>query len=77
MVLDGAQAKRMRDHDDARARNYELAGLIGYAYHDPKKMPKFEASGAAQKSDELAHEQVRGFFISLAMSAKDKSGSAA
>ena len=75
--MDAEHKRRIRDHDDARSRNYEFANWISYAHHDPKKMPKFEATEAGKQSDELAHEQVRGFFISLAMSAKNTSGSAA
>jgi hypothetical protein len=66
-VLDGEQKRRLRHHDDARARNYEFAGLISYAHHNPQKMPKFEPTGAPKVSDELAHEQVRGFFIGMAL----------
>lgn len=43
--------------------------LISYAQHDPKKMPKFKATEAEDKgkSDLVAQEQVRGFFIGLAL----------
>ena len=73
-ILDGDQKRRVREHDDARARNYELAVLVSFAHHDPGKMPAFKASGADEKakSDELAQAQVRGFFIAAAMSAKKK-----
>lgn len=71
-MLDGDRKRRMRDHDDERARNYELAGLISYAHHEPKKMPKFKPTEDpnAEKSDELAQAQVRGYFMALAISAK-------
>jgi hypothetical protein len=70
--LDGENKRRTREHDDARARNYELAGLISYAHHDPKKMPKFQATGAAarEQSDAVNQERVRGYLISLALSSK-------
>lgn len=62
----------MREHDEARIRNYELAGLISYAQHDPSKMPKFQTTedGNKEQSDALAQEQVRGFFIGMAMQGK-------
>lgn len=75
IILDGDRKRRLRDHDDARARNYELAGLISFAQHDPKKMPKYQATEDAGKavSDELAQAQVRGYFIAAAMGSKGKS----
>lgn len=74
IILDGDVKRRTRDHDDARARNYELAHLIAFAHHDPKNMPKFEASGAEVKeeSDALAQAQVRGFFIAAALKGKKR-----
>lgn len=74
MILRGVYKRRMRDHDDARARHYELAHWIAFAHHKPGDMPKFEASDALESSeksevfDEVAQEQVRGFFIGLALS---------
>lgn len=61
---------RLREHDEARMRNYELAHWVSYAHHDPSKMPKFQASDEGDKSDALAQEQVRGFFIAMAMSSQ-------
>ena len=62
----------MRDHDDERIRNFELASLITYAHHNPKKMPKYKPTEdkTQVKSDALAQAQVRGFFIAAALSAK-------
>lgn len=64
----------MLEHDEARIRNYELAGLISYAQHDPKKMPKFQptADAEGEKSDAVAQEQVRGFFIGMALNSGRK-----
>lgn len=69
VVLDGEHKRRTREHDDARARNYELAGLISFAHHDPKKMPKFQATGEAAKakSDAVDQAKVRGYLIGLAL----------
>jgi len=55
------------EHRLARMRNHELAQLIGFAFHDPKKMPKFEDSTEGRKaiSNEVANAKVRGFLIAL------------
>lgn len=75
-ILEGcAKARRMR-FEEQRQISHELAGLISYAFHDPKKLPKYEpVTGAKQDektgeppvSQELQHAQVRGYFIGLAM----------
>jgi len=48
-------------------RNHELAHLLGFAFHDPKQMPKFEDSTEDRKaiSNEGANAKVRGFLIAL------------
>lgn len=71
-ILEGDYQRRMREHDDARARNYELANWISYAQHDPGKMPKFEATPkpGAVKSDEVDQAKVRGYLIGLALSSE-------
>ena len=51
--------------------NHHLAGLTAYAYHAPKKMPKFKpasekAKGSAKAepvNSEWARAQVSAFFI--------------
>ena len=70
VILEGDYKRRMREHDDARVRNYELANWISYAHHEPNKMPKFQATPDRDKeaSDAVAQEKVRGFFIGLALS---------
>ena len=62
----------MRDHDDERIRNFELAKLISYAHHKPNKMPSFKPTEnkTELKSDALAQAQVRGYFIGAAIRAK-------
>ena len=61
---------------EQRQISHELAGLISYAFHDPKKLPKYEPVTGTKKgektgeppvSHELQHAQVRGYFIGLAM----------
>ena len=73
-ILDGEQKRRLRDHDDARARLHELAMLVSYAHHQPDKMPKFKPTRDSNKaqSDTVAQEQVRGYFIGLALNSKSK-----
>ena len=55
----------MRDHDDERIRNFELANLITYAHHNPKKMPRYKPTEdkAEVKSDALAQAQVTWKFL--------------
>lgn len=65
----GDISKMRMDNDLARQRNFELAHLVAYAFHDPSKMPKFSGDAAPDKaevSDEVAQAQVRGFFIAMA-----------
>lgn len=73
MILEGDRKRRVRDHDDERVRNYELAGLIAYAQHDPKNMPTFKATGDDRaQSNEADAERVRGYFIGLALTSEGK-----
>lgn len=46
-----------------------------FAFHDPSKTPDFKPLAEANaptepENDDLAQAQVRGFFISMALSAK-------
>ena len=53
--------------------NYELAGLISFAQHDPKKMPKYKAASSAKvapEDDEVNAARFRGAFIALALQGK-------
>jgi len=74
IVLEGDRKRRLRDHDDARARAHELAVLISYAHHQPGKIPKFTPTDdpGKPKSDAAAQAQVRGYFIGLALNSKPK-----
>lgn len=50
-------------------RNHELARLVSFAFHEPKKFPDFEPTMAAPKrevSSAVDEARVRGFFIGLA-----------
>jgi hypothetical protein len=69
--LRGGVAKLKVEHDLARQRNFELAHLIAFSFHDPKKIPTFKSDSQTEEaSDELAQAQVRGFFIAMASKAK-------
>lgn len=70
IILRGEYKKQLRDHDEARVRNYELAQWISYAHHNPSKMPKFSTSyqDDKAKSDAVAQERVRGWFVAMALS---------
>lgn len=71
IILRGIVDREGRAHELSRNRNYELANLIAYACHDPKKMPKMNAgSGNKEVSDEVAQLQVRAFFMAMAKKPK-------
>ncbi|MCA0963220.1 hypothetical protein [Salipiger bermudensis] len=62
--------------EEQRQLSHELAALVSYSFHDPKKLPKYEPvtgsksgekAGEPPVSQELQHAQVRGYFIGLAM----------
>ena len=76
LILDGERKRRVREHDDARARNYEMATLTSYAFHSPNKMPNYKPSRLEREvsSDEAAQAQVRAHFIALAMASESKRG---
>lgn len=76
MILNGDAKRRLRDHDDARARNHEAATLMAFAFHSPGKMPKFQPSRAEAEavSDDVNQAKVRGYFIALALASEEKRG---
>jgi len=71
-ILEAAIRRDERDHEEARIRNYELANLIAFAHHDPKKMPEYKpiASKPEAMSDEVQQARARGAFIALALRSK-------
>jgi hypothetical protein len=78
-VLAGAAKRRLRDHDDARVRNHELAMWISHAFHDPKKMPKFDPTpdrggdkGARPVVNEADNARVRAWFIGRALAGRKR-----
>lgn len=54
---------RVAEFDAQRAVIHEAAHLNAYAYHSPKKMPKFKPSKAARKPSELHPSQVEANAI--------------
>jgi hypothetical protein len=73
-MLSADRDRREADIETQRAINHELAALTAYAYHNPKKMPKYKPRGEKRTpaSDELANAKVFGFFVGLAQSSKKK-----
>lgn len=72
-IIRGKHAERMAELDMLRMVAYEQAQLIAYAFHDPKKMPKFVARAKAEVSEVDPMEytvndaRVRGWFIGMSM----------
>ncbi|HBB81920.1 MAG TPA: hypothetical protein DC031_01285 [Sulfitobacter sp.] len=56
-------------HFAQRVQNYELAVLVSFAFHDPKKMPDPPEAEPREKEAprDVDHARVRGFFMGLAM----------
>lgn len=40
--------------ENSRAANYELAQLVSFAFHDPKKMPEYKAPGLSKGEPTVA-----------------------
>jgi hypothetical protein len=68
-VITGVRARDARDHEAARIRNYELANLLTFAQHDPKKMPGYKPVTAKPQpaSDAVQQAKARGAMISWAL----------
>jgi hypothetical protein len=68
-VITGVRARDARDHEAARIRNYELANLLTFAQHDPKKMPGYKPVSAKPEaaSEELQQAKARGAMIAWAL----------
>ncbi|WP_276946663.1 hypothetical protein [Haematobacter massiliensis] len=67
------------EHDRQRSVAYELAGLIAFAMHEPKKLPKFEptpkpVARAEGRSDWIDHERLRGWFVAQGARPSQKEG---
>jgi hypothetical protein len=68
-VISGVRARDARDHEAARIRNYELANLLTFAQHDPKKMPGYKPVSAKPQpaSDVVQQARARGAMIAWAL----------
>ncbi|WP_028956658.1 hypothetical protein [Sulfitobacter sp. 20_GPM-1509m] len=67
MILRATVARIESEHELARVRNFELAGLVAFAFHEPKKLPKYSKTNSKSAvPDEVAQAQVRAFFIAMA-----------
>lgn len=70
MILTARIARRRDEIEAQRALNHEMAGLIAYAMHDPKKLPKYKAMPAQGETPGLVSDpddaRVRAYFMALA-----------
>lgn len=72
-VLEGEGRKMLREFDNRRALNHELACLMACAVNAPDKMPEFTPIGAEQEAEgpavTSAADLVRaeGYLMALAM----------
>jgi hypothetical protein len=75
-VLNADGERRRGEYERARAVAHEGAALNSYAYHSPKKMPRYKPNkkrGQSQKADqEIALAHARGFFRAMAARSKKK-----
>jgi len=79
-VLRADSERQIRAFDQQRALNHHLAGLTAYAYHSPKKMPRYKPTSEAAKAKagpepvntEWARAQVSAFFTSFKVNAQAK-----
>lgn len=67
--MNASRKRDERDHEEARIRAYELANLITFAQHDPKKMPEYKPTKEPEKkkSDEADQVRARGAMITWAL----------
>lgn len=68
LVLKGHDERLAGEIENARRLNYELAGWITFAFHNPKKMPALNPKDPKKKQQSSAVDdaRVRGFLIGLA-----------
>ena len=69
-ILKAEQERSLQEHEEARMRNFELANLISFAQHAPKKIPKYKPSSepAAKPKGEADQVKARGAMIAWALS---------
>ena len=73
-IITVLRAREERDFEQSRVLNFELAGLISYAHHQPDKIPKYVPHGAEKQktTDEGEQARARGAFIALALLSEAK-----
>lgn len=72
-IIDGANAAKIADFEAGRVLNNDLARLVGWAFHQPRKMPDYKPlrrGASPETSTEADEAKVRAFFIGLATRAK-------
>jgi hypothetical protein len=72
LVIQASAARTRQAFERQRIVANELAHLIGLAFHDPRKLPKYEPAGqsqtrAATPSTEADDALARGYLIHLAL----------
>jgi hypothetical protein len=72
LVIQASAARTIQAFERQRIVAHELAQMIGLAFHDPRKLPKYEPAGqnetkAANVSTEADDELARGYLIHLAL----------
>jgi len=71
VVVRGRRAAIREAHERARMVAYETAQWVAYAFHEPKRMPKFKLMTADTTVDErqqmVDDAQVRGWFIAMSL----------
>jgi len=72
LVIQASAARTRQAFERRRIVAHELAQMIGLAFHDPRKLPKYEPAGqnetkAANVSTEADDELARGYLIHLAL----------
>lgn len=75
-ILHADAARRLRDFDERRFLDHNLAHLLAFSYHEPGKMPEFHPSGKGEapspepkKSTDAEITQALGYFMSMSLRA--------
>lgn len=75
MILDGYAKQRATLFEATRAANHELAHLISFAQHSPKKIPKYKPlkkPKARKAPTKLDREQGHAAMVAWAMRNQNK-----
>lgn len=67
LIMDGIAESRTNEHERERVLLYEAANLTSFAYHDPKKIPKYKPiSAKPQERDLKSDAEVRATLKAIA-----------